>query len=83
MSYDIAESGKRIRQLRTQKGYTQEEIARALNIDRSFMAVLSLAKRVVLWIFLFVFPAFLQSHWIILSWAKIRPQSIPVKLERS
>lgn len=45
MSYDIAESGKRIRQLRTQKGYTQEEIARALNIDRSFYGRIESGKK--------------------------------------
>ena len=36
MSYDMKQSGERIRQLRIKAGYTQEKIAQALNIDRSF-----------------------------------------------
>ena len=36
MSYDMKKSGSRIRQLRIQKGLTQEEVALLLNIDRSF-----------------------------------------------
>jgi len=36
MNYDMKESGKRIRQLRLKSRHTQEEVARALNIDRSF-----------------------------------------------
>lgn len=45
MSYDIAESGKRIHQLRVQKGYTQEKVARALNIDRSFYGRIESGKK--------------------------------------
>ena len=36
MNYDMKKSGSRIRQLRIQKGLTQEEVALLLNIDRSF-----------------------------------------------
>jgi len=36
MHYDMKECGKRIRQLRMKKGYTQEEVAQTLNVDRSF-----------------------------------------------
>ena len=38
MYYDFNEAGKRIQMLRTQKGYTQEQLADALNIDRSFLS---------------------------------------------
>lgn len=36
MNYDMRQSGERIRRLRVQKGFTQEKLAVALNIDRSF-----------------------------------------------
>ena len=36
MNYDMKRSGARIRQLRKKNGYTQEQIAQALNIDRSY-----------------------------------------------
>ena len=36
MQYDLVKSGTTIRQLRMQNGYTQEDLARMLNIDRSF-----------------------------------------------
>ncbi len=45
MSYDIKESGKRIRHLRTQKGYTQEYVAQALHIDRSFYGRIESGKK--------------------------------------
>ena len=36
MGYDIKQSEERIRQLRTTHGYTQEETAELLNMDRSY-----------------------------------------------
>ena len=36
MIYDIVKSGERIRQLRKQHKYTQEKLAKILNVDRSF-----------------------------------------------
>lgn len=36
MSYDMKESGERIRQLRIENSLTQEKVASMLNIDRSF-----------------------------------------------
>ena len=45
MSYDMKKTGDRIRQLRTQKGYTQEQIAQALNIDRSFYGRIELGQK--------------------------------------
>ncbi len=36
MQYDLVRSGTTIRQLRIQNGYTQENLAKMLNIDRSF-----------------------------------------------
>ncbi len=36
MYYDMKQSGERIRQLRIQNRYTQEELARILDIDRSY-----------------------------------------------
>lgn len=44
MHYDIKASGERIRSLRTQSGYTQEKIAHALNIDRSFYSRIESGK---------------------------------------
>ncbi len=38
MYYDIKQSGERIRQLRIQSGYTQNELAERLNIDQSFLS---------------------------------------------
>ena len=38
MNYDMIRSGKRIQQLRMEKGYTQDELASALNINRSFVS---------------------------------------------
>ncbi len=38
MYYDIKQSGERIRQLRIQSGYTQNELAEKLNIDQSFLS---------------------------------------------
>lgn len=45
MVYDIKQSGKRIRQLRTQSGYTQEKLARELGIDRSLLSYVEAGKR--------------------------------------
>ncbi len=36
MYYDMKQSGERIHQLRIQNRYTQEELARILDIDRSY-----------------------------------------------
>ena len=44
MFYDIEESGKRIRQLRRQKKYTQEKLAEELNIDRSVLSRIEIGK---------------------------------------
>lgn len=38
MYYDMMESGSNIRNLRIQHGYTQEQLAKALNIDRSYLS---------------------------------------------
>ena len=45
MAYDIKESGKRIRQIRKQNGYTQEKIATVLNIDQSYYGRIETGKR--------------------------------------
>ena len=45
MNYDMKQSGKRIRQLRIQHGYTQEEFAKALNIDRSNLSRIESGRR--------------------------------------
>ena len=37
-TYDMASCGLRIRQLRKANGYTQEELAELLEIDRSFLS---------------------------------------------
>lgn len=44
MFYDIKKSGERIRQLRKQKKYTQEELAEELNVDRSVLSHIEIGK---------------------------------------
>ena len=45
MQYDLVRSGTTIRQLRIQNGYTQENLAKMLNIDRSFFSYIESGKR--------------------------------------
>ena len=45
MNYDMKQSGERIQQLRIQHGYTQEEFAKALNIDRSNLSRIESGRR--------------------------------------
>lgn len=45
MHYDMKQSGARIRLLRTQNRYTQEELARLLSIDRSFLSSIESGKK--------------------------------------
>ena len=45
MNYDMIKSGERIQQLRIQHGYTQGELARELNIDRSFLSYVESGKK--------------------------------------
>ncbi len=44
MNYDIEKCGERIRQLRKQNGYTQEELAEELSIDRSVLSRIEVGK---------------------------------------
>lgn len=45
MNYDMIHSGKRIQQLRIEKGYTQDELAAALNINRSYVSRIESGKK--------------------------------------
>lgn len=45
MIYDIKKCGDRIRQLRIQSGYTQESLAKKLDIDRSLLSHVEVGKR--------------------------------------
>lgn len=45
MYYDIKACGERIRQLRTKSGLTQESVAEALNVDRSFYSRIEAGKK--------------------------------------
>lgn len=45
MDYDIKRSGAYIRQLRIQRGFTQEMLATELNIDRSLISHIEAGKR--------------------------------------
>ncbi len=45
MQYDLVRSGTTIRQLRIQNGYTQENLAKMLNIDRSFFSYIESGRR--------------------------------------
>ena len=44
MNYDMKKCGERIRQLRIQRGFTQENVAQILNIDRSFYSRIEAGK---------------------------------------
>lgn len=45
MSYDMKKSGMCIQQLRIRHGYTQEEFARALGVDRSYLSRIESGKK--------------------------------------
>ena len=45
MNYDMIKSGERIQQLRIQHGYTQGQLARELNVDRSFLSYIESGKK--------------------------------------
>ena len=45
MNYNMEKSGERIQQLRIQHGYTQEEFAKTLNIDRSNLSRVESGRR--------------------------------------
>lgn len=73
MLYDIELSGERIHKLRIQSGYTQEKLARALNIDRSLLSHIEAGKRgcsVDLLIQLSRFFDVSLDRWICLSWVR-------------
>ena len=45
MNYDMKQCGERIQQLRIQHGYTQEEFAKTLNVDRSNLSRIESGRR--------------------------------------
>jgi len=45
MEYDMKKSGMCIQQLRIRRGYTQEEFAKTLNIDRSYLSRIESGKK--------------------------------------
>ena len=45
LNYDMKQSGERIRQLRIQSKFTQEMLAKELNIDRSLLSHVEASKR--------------------------------------
>ena len=45
MNYDMIHSGKRIQQLRMEEGYTQDELAATLNINRSYLSRIESGKK--------------------------------------
>jgi len=45
MHYDMKKSGMCIQQLRIRRGYTQEEFAKTLNIDRSYLSRIESGKK--------------------------------------
>ncbi len=67
MYYDMKQSGERIRQLRIQNRYTQEELTRILDIDRSYYSRIESGKKEGLWICLSDFLIVSKYLWIILS----------------
>lgn len=69
MNYDMKQSGGRIRQLRIQKGYTQEALARDLNIDRSLLSHVEAGRRGCTVDLLIQLAAFFEvsMDWIVLG----------------
>lgn len=45
MNYDMKLSGARIQQLRMSRGYTQDELAAEMNINRSFLSRIESGKK--------------------------------------
>ena len=45
MKYDMKKSGMYIQRLRIRQGYTQEEFAKMLNIDRSYLSRIESGKK--------------------------------------
>lgn len=45
MNYDMKQSGDRIQQLRISSGYTQDELAATMNINRSFLSRIESGKK--------------------------------------
>ncbi len=45
MNYDMKRSGAYIRNLRIQNGYTQNELAKAMNMDRSFLSRIEAGRK--------------------------------------
>jgi len=45
MDYDMKECGKRIQQLRLRHGYTQDELARELHVNRSLLSYVESGKK--------------------------------------
>lgn len=45
MNYDMKRSGAYIRNLRIQNGYTQGELAKAMNMDRSFLSRIEAGRK--------------------------------------
>lgn len=69
MIYDIKQSGLRIRQLRLKSGFTQEKIAEALGVDRSFYSRIESGKRAVRLTCSSSSLNCTMCRWIISSWA--------------
>lgn len=69
MNYNMKQSGERIRQLRIQKGYTQEALARDLNIDRSLLSHVEAGRRGCTVDLLIQLAAFfdVSMDWIVLG----------------
>ena len=66
MNYDIKKSGERIRQIRIKSGVTQEQVAGALNIDRSFYSRVEAGKKDALLIYSYNFQIYFMFHSITL-----------------
>ena len=45
LNYDMKQSGERIQQLRISNGYTQDELAAAMGINRSFLSRIESGKK--------------------------------------
>ena len=70
MNYDMKQSGERIQQLRIQHGYTQGELARELNVDRSYLSRIESGKTDVQWTCSYSYPDFLIHPLITSFWVK-------------
>ena len=82
MKYDMKQSGDRIRQLRREGGYTQENLAEKLNVDRSILSRVEAGKYACSVDFLAQISCFFNVSLDYLVFGKIQDRDM-VQLKKS